>query len=186
VRCSNFFVTLLLYGFGVIRPHGYADIWEICLALISSGILAWVAEKQHGEQMKKDELKNQGNTQNLCNTNGDNPPTLVLPEKLDNKLARKIFQKAIDDHFMEIQDGKLKWKKTTVLLAYVCGRIYCGDKSQFYKREQYSCWRLGDGGRFPDSALQSFFGVNHLGVSRQKNRDVKTPEGSEHVDKWFE
>ncbi len=79
---------------------------------------------------------------------------IELPDKLNTPLARRIIKRAIADEFMEVQDGTLKWNKSVVLLAYVCGRIYCGDKPEFQKRKQKYYWRLGKGGRFPDGLLQ--------------------------------
>ena len=72
-----------------------------------------------------------------------------------------------------------------MLLAYVCGRIYCGDKPEFQKRKQKYYWRLGKGGRFQDGMLQALFSVKNLGGARQKNRDTTVPDGAELVDKWF-
>ena len=180
-----FFSIMLLIGLGIFLPRGYAGIFGTFMAIIVSGALVWTAEKlnsmQPAHKVQDEEEEISEEPQNA----EKEELTIELPAKLDTVTARRIFKKAIHDGFMEEHEGQLKWNKSAVLLAYMCGRIYCDDKSQYYKRQQKYLWRLGDGGRFPDASLQSLFGVKNLGLSRQKNKDTKIPDGAEQVDRWF-
>lgn len=113
------------------------------------------------------------------------PNVIKLPDKLNTELAMKVFNKALEDEFLKVEKGKLKWKKSTALLAYMCGRIYCGDFSQYYKRENCYRWKWGDEGRFPTSLLESLFDTKNIGQSRQNGKNDIAPDGSVHVDSWF-
>lgn len=58
---------------------------------------------------------------------------ITLPPRLDTELARKIFDKAIEEGYIIINDNHYEWTLNKVLLAYMCGRIYCED----YPEKQY-------------------------------------------------
>lgn len=177
-----FFITMLSIGLGLYVPKGFAGVLQPCLALVVSGLMILVAEKQNSIKLANYAGENNNDNQE---DSDDIDLGIELPDKLNTPLARRIIKRAIADEFMEVQDGTLKWNKSVVLLAYVCGRIYCGDKPEFQKRKQKDYWRLGKGGRFPDGLLQALFGVKNLGGARQKNRDTTVPDGAELVDKWF-
>ena len=180
-----FFITMLSIGLGLYVPKGFAGVLQPCLALVVSGLMILVAEKQNSIKLANDDNYAGENNNDNQEDSDDIDLGIELPDKLNTPLARRIFKKAITDEFLEVQDGTLKWNKSVVLLAYVCGRIYCSDKPEFQKRKQKYYWRLGKGGRFPDGLLQALFGVKNLGGARQKNRDTTVPDGAELVDKWF-
>ena len=180
-----FFITMLSIGLGLYVPQGFAGILQPCLALVVSGLMILVAEKQNSIKLANDANYAGENNNDNQEDSDDIDLGIELPDKLNTPLARRIIKRAIADEFMEVQDGTLKWNKSVVLLAYVCGRIYCGDKPEFQKRKQKYYWRLGKGARFPDGLLQALFGVKNLGGARQKNRDTTVPDGAELVDKWF-
>lgn len=176
---------MLSIALGLYVPRGLAGVLQPCLALVVSGLMILVAEKQNSIKLANDANYADDNNNDNQEDSDDIDLGIKLPDKLNTPLARRIFKRAIADEFMEIQDGTLKWNKSVVLLAYVCGRIYCGDKPEFQKRKQKYYWRLGKGGRFPDGMLQALFSVKNLGGARQKNRDTTVPDGAELVDKWF-
>lgn len=180
-----FFITMLSIGLGLYVPKGFTGVLQPCLALVVSGLMILVAEKQNSIKSANNDNCDGENNNETQEDSGDIDFGVKLPDKLNTPLARRIIKRAIADEFMEVQDGTLKWNKSVVLLAYVCGRIYCGDKPEFQKRKQKYYWRLGKGGRFPDGLLQALFGVKNLGGARQKNRDTTVPDGAELVDKWF-
>lgn len=145
-----------------------------------------VAEKQNSIKSANNDNCDGENNNETQEDSGDIDFGVKLPDKLNTPLARRIFKKAIHDGFMEIQEGKIKWNKSAVLLAYVCGRIYCDDKSEFLKRKQKYVWRLGNKvNRFPNELLKEVFGIDNLGGYRQKYKDTTVPGGIELVDKWF-
>ena len=52
---------------------------------------------------------------------------VVLTGMLNTELAVKVFAKAIEAGYMSEKGSHYKWNDSKVLLAYMCGRIYCGD-----------------------------------------------------------
>ena len=180
-----FFGTMLLLGLGLYIPKGFAGVIQPCLALVVSGLMILVAEKQNSIKLANDDNYAGENNNDNQEDSDDIDLGIELPDKLNTPLARRIFKKAITDEFLEVQDGTLKWNKSVVLLAYVCGRIYCGDKSDFLKRKGKYVWRFGKGGRFPDVALKLVFGIDNLGGARRKYKNSSAPDGVEQVDKWF-
>ena len=106
----------------------------------------------------------------------------LLPERLRNDEALKIFQRAIDANLIEKTATGLKWQLSNALLAYLCGIVYCGDTSpwdKFYK--EYIVKKSST--LFPDKALSELFGVKNLGQSRLQL--IYKPKGYEKVDVLF-
>ena len=180
-----FFGTMLLLGLGLYIPKGFAGVLQPCLALVVSGLMILVAEKQNSIKLANDDNYAGENNNDNQEDSDDIDLGIELPDKLNTPLARRIFKRAITDEFLEVKDGTLAWKKSVVLLAYVCGRIYCGDKSELLKRKGKYVWRFGKGGRFPDGALKLVFGIDNLGGARRKYKNSSAPDGVEQVDKWF-
>ena len=137
-----FFIgTLLLIGLGIIDPvkDNHPDpvvITGIFTALILSGLFAYGAEKLHIKLREK----NQQTVQTIDNQSKcpDSPKGVVLSGRLDTSLARTIFAKAIEAGYIEEVGSHYSWKGTKALLAYMCGRIYCGDYPEYSKYEQMS------------------------------------------------
>lgn len=106
----------------------------------------------------------------------------MLPEQLKTDEAIKVFGKAITAKLMELDEGRLKWTKSNALLAYLCGILYCGDtKSQDTITKEFVIKRGST--FFPESALNTLFGVKNLGQSRTQLEHL--PRGYEAVDKLF-
>jgi hypothetical protein len=164
-----FIGTSLMLGLGLIKvvENGVANhlaVFSVILSFACSGIFACGAEKIHEVSLKKASLS-------LSETKGKEPheeatpeqelskmeeipndnKDVCIPAKLDTPLARKVFQKALEVNLMEIDNGHYKWNGTKVQLAYMCGRIYCGDKPKYDEREEKSYWRFGWTEFFPDS-----------------------------------
>jgi hypothetical protein len=130
-----FFITMLSIGLGLYVPKGFAGVLQPCLALVVSGLMILVAEKQNSIKLANDANYAGENNNDNQEDSDDIDLGIELPDKLNTPMARRIFKRAITDEFLEVQDGTLAWKKSVVLLAYVCGRIYCGDKSELLKRK---------------------------------------------------
>ena len=66
---------------------------------------------------------------------------VTLPSRLDTELARKIFDKAIEEEYIIINDDHYEWTLNKVLLAYMCGRIYCEDypEKKYMMRRHIGC-----------------------------------------------
>ena len=109
---------------------------------------------------------------------------VTLPSRLDTELARKIFAKAIEEGYIIIDDDHYEWTLNKVLLAYMCGRIYCGDKPEYSKIDRKSFWTFGEG-LFPDVKLGVLFKQNGIGQLRQNRRDEAVPNNADIIDKLF-
>lgn len=169
-----FFIgTLLLIGLGIIDPikDNRPDpvvITGIFTALVLSGLFAYGAEKLRIKLREK----NQQTVQTIDNQSecSDSPKGVVLSGRLDTSLARTIFAKAIEAGYIEEVGSHYSWKGTKALLAYMCGRIYCGDYPEYSKYEQKTFWEFGNG-LFPDVELNALFEQTGIGQSRQNRRE---------------
>lgn len=183
-----FFIgTLLLIGLGIIDPikDNRPDpvvITGIFTALVLSGLFAYGAEKLRIKLREK----NQQTVQTIDNQSecSDSPKGVVLSGRLDTSLARTIFAKAIEAGYIEEVGSHYSWKGTKALLAYMCGRIYCGDYPEYSKYEQKTFWEFGNG-LFPDVELNALFEQTGIGQSRQNRRDMPVPNNAGEIDKFF-
>ena len=114
-----------------------------------------------------------------------NEGEVVLPKILDTDTARKVFAKAIEAGYIEEVGSHYSWKGTKALLAYMCGRIYCGDYPEYSKYEQKTFWEFGNG-LFPDVELNALFEQTGIGQSRQNRRDMPVPNNAGEIDKFFQ
>ena len=186
-----FFIgTLLLIGLGIIDPvkdNNHPDpvvITGIFTALVLSGLFAYGAEKLHIKLREKNQQTVQAiDNQSEC---PDSPKGVVLSGRLDTSLARTIFAKAIEAGYITECGSFYKWNNSKVLLAYMCGRIYCGDKPNYSKIEEKTFWKFGRQDMFPDAELKVLFQIQDLGQSRANRKDAIVPFKSEEIDKFFE
>jgi hypothetical protein len=107
----------------------------------------------------------------------------LLPERLRNDEALKIFQRAIDANLIEKTATGLKWQLSNALLAYLCGIVYCGDTSPWDEYYKEYIVKKRRSKFFPDKALSELFGVKNLGQSRLQL--IYKPRGYEKVDVLF-
>ena len=108
-----------------------------------------------------------------------------LPSRLNTQLACEIFSKAIEAGLMEENGDHYKWKQSKVLLAYMCGRIYCEDRPKYDRIEDKTFWKFGRTEFFPESDLNELFEVTDLAQSRQNRKDSPVPQGSDKIDELF-
>lgn len=180
-----FIGTLILIGVGVIKliknnQPDFVALTGIIVALGGSGVLAYGAEKLHAKMREKDRQILQNASIQQEEQNG-----VVLTGRLDTPVARKIFAKAIEAGYMEEVGSHYEWKNTKTLLAYMCGRIYCGDYPEYSKYEQKTFWEFGNG-LFPDVELNALFEQTGIGQSRQNRRDMPVPNNAGEIDKFFQ
>ena len=111
---------------------------------------------------------------------------VTLPSRLDTELARKIFDKAIEEEYIIINDDHYEWTLNKVLLAYMCGRIYCEDypEKTIYDEKMY--WMPGRVELFPGTELDKLFNMKDLTQSRHTRKNKAAPTGFEKIDKLFE
>ena len=182
--------TLLLVGVGVINPidednSGSTTFWGTIITLISGAALAFCAEMLKEGNKGKIKVQN-GNSsvseeQSVCDEGA-----VVLTGMLNTVLAGKVFAKAIEAGYMSEKGSHYKWNDSKVLLAYMCGRIYCGDKPVYSDMDEKSFWKFGRLGVFPDTELSHLFEMPDLGQSRSNRKDLVVPAKSKEIDKFFE
>ncbi len=131
--------TLLLVGIGVIDPVGETHpnlpaLTGIIMALVGAAAMACTAEKLHSRN--KGKQKEKISQSPLYEQTTPQPERVVLPERIDTELARTVFARAIETGYMEENGPHYKWKLSKALLAYMCGRIYCGDKSEYSEKDE--------------------------------------------------
>lgn len=129
--------TLLLVGLGIVNPvsdneTGSSEFWGTIMFLISAAALVIGAEILRE--------KNIMNVEEVVSVDAE----IILSETLDTELARKVFAKAIEAGYMKEDGTHYKWNESKVLLAYMCGRIYCGDKPIPSKFDDKGSWKFGE------------------------------------------
>ena len=106
--------------------------------------------------------------------------------KLDTPLAKIMFAKAIEKGFMTESGRHYQWneKESKALLAYMCGRIYCGDMPEHH--DDYDIWKIGRVKSFPDTALNELFQEKDLARSRSTRINHTTPYNSTVIDEMID
>ena len=81
------------------------------------------------EQTIEEELPQpeQDNNEDLLQPEHEEEEHVELPGRLNTPLAQQVFALAIEKGLMEEVGNHYKWNESKALLAYMCGRIYCGD-----------------------------------------------------------
>ena len=171
--------TLLLVGLGVVNPvsdneTGSSEFWGTIMFLISAAALVIGAEILREKNIK--------NVEEVVSVDAE----IILSETLDTELARKVFAKAIEAGYMKEDGTHYIWNESKVLLAYMCGRIYCGDKPMVSNIDDREFWKFGRTAFFPDTELNNLFDVSGLGQSRSNRKDLPVPTKSTEIDKFFE
>lgn len=91
-----------------------------------------------------------------------------------------VFGKALQKGYMSLCNGGYKWTKSKRLLAYMCGRLYCGDRIREDDNDDIH-YKKGRQ-QLPAKELKALFNEN-VGA----NRDVMTapPRGHWIIDDLF-
>ena len=189
VGLTTIISILILLGLGILRPSwgtetGMAVIVGISTAIGCAITLIYAAEDLH--QKKRIKVKKIAETESVQEDMVSDHLKVTLPSRLDTELSRKVFDKAIDEGYIIINDSHYEWTLNKVLLAYMCGRIYCEDypKKTIYDEKMY-----GMPGRvelFPGAELDKLFNMKDLTQSRHSRKNKAAPIGSEKIDKLFE
>ena len=180
---------LILLGLGILRlswgTTGMAVIVGISTAIGCAITLIYAAEDLHQKKRTKRQNIAAVATESAQGVPDSEHDKVTLPPRLDTELARKVFAKAIEKGCMEEVGSHYSWKDTKALLAYMCGRIYCGDIPEYSKYEQKTFWEFGNG-LFPDAELNALFEQTGIGLSRQNRRDMPVPTNAGEIDKLFQ
>lgn len=143
-------------------------------------------EEQPDTQQKDDVQTTDSQTESISDveTAGEE---VILTSRLETPLARDVFQKAEQAGLIAKDGSRYKWvsRKNKVLLAYMCGRIYCNDKCEYDKVEKKFIWKAGKG-VFPGSDLSNLFNEPNLSQYRQNRKGATAPEDFQIIDKLFD
>ena len=172
---------LILLGLGVLRPSwgtetGTAVIVGISTAIGCAITLIYAAEDLH--QKKRIKGKKITETESVQEDMVPDRHKVTLPSRLDTK--------AIEEEYIIINDDHYEWTLNKVLLAYMCGRIYCEDypEKTIYDEKMY--WMPGRVELFPGTELDKLFNMKDLTQSRHTRKNKAAPTGFEKIDKLFE
>ena len=88
-------------------------------------------------------------------------------------LQASKLAKAIDEGYIIIDDDHYKWTLNKVLLAYMCGRIYCEDYPEKTIYDEKTYWMPGRVELFPGTELDKLFNMKDLTQSRHTRKKQK-------------
>ena len=186
--------TMFAVGLGIVEPirDGVVNltvVYGMTIFIITSGLMAYYAEILHEKQQKQIMTQNKATTVESTladHAQSEDEGKVVLTNRLNTELAKQIFSKAIDAGYIKDCGTYYKWNSSKVLLAYICGRIYCGDEPKSSSYDEKPSWKFGNNGVFPDSELNVLFKVSDIGQSRLNRKDFPVPSKSQEIDKFFE
>ena len=176
VAICMFEITMLCIALGILSPslHNSTQLFTCILGFVISGVLAYFAERIHKSTQAK-----------ISEENHDEESEAEPSTESPADLANKIFAKAIKEGYIEEVDGHYKRKNMSkALLTYMCGRIYCGDKSERVGESNKYIWKQGEG-VFPESDLNKLFDESGLAQARYNRAGTAVPQGFESIDIFF-
>lgn len=199
-----FLAALSSVVFGLLEMTNHLHLVTVTIAVVVSGVYIVYAEKLHKKLLAKqehvsitdeqkiqyvvDESKDSSCTSTAVNTEiEERHDEVILSSRLDSPIAQGVFQKAELVGLIKKDCGHYKWvsSKNRVLLAYLCGRIYCNDKCEYDRIEKKFIWKPGKG-TFPGSDLSSLFNEPNLSQYRQNRKGLTAPEDFQIIDKLFD
>ena len=123
----------------------------------------------------------------IINPSKDNTVEDVeVVETIDNDILDKgmpYFDLAMEAGLMRQTANGYEWTESQVLLAYFCGKIYCGDYVKVGKMD--STWKAGNEAFFPEKALGKLFSRPNIGISRRKQLEGTPPKGYQKIEQLF-
>ena len=120
----------------------------------------------------------------IINPSKDN--TVEDVEIIDDDIIDKgmpYFNLAMEAGLMRQTANGYEWTESQVLLAYFCGKIYCGDYVKVGKMD--STWKAGNEAFFPEKALGKLFSRPNIGISRRKQLEGTPPKGYQKIEQLF-
>ncbi len=186
---------LILLGLGILRPSwgtetGTAIIVGISTAIGCAITLIYAAEDLYEKKRMKEKRTSAIETDPDLKIadSGHNPikGEITLTPRLDSAVARDVFAKAIKEGYIVVNGNHYQWTLNKVLLAYMCGRIYCEDYPEKTMYDEKLFWMPGRVELFPGADLDKLFNMTDITQSRHTRKNKAAPTGSEKIDKLFE
>jgi hypothetical protein len=179
-----------LVGFGVVEI-GNEQEWvdfdgmiKIIVVLITFAVLFFMALDSKKKYLKSLSVKEKQQAPAESTQPDDmSSPSVALSGKLNTPLARKVFARAIKRGMIVVTKDHYDWQGQAVLLAYMLGRIYCGDAPKEDNRNR-KCWYHGNM-PMPRMEVEKLFARTGLSQLRFNYKDELVPENAESVDALF-
>lgn len=187
VGLSLLIVVSILFAVGIVHSVEWLEVNFVC-----SAIYIICAETLNKSVKKKKKPEIQTNIEKAkkeeVRSDEELPDGVYLVKELDTPLARKVFAKAIEQGFMKEDGHHYRWSEneSKVLLAYMCGRIYCKDVPEYDERKRKYFWMDGKWSVFPDAALNNLFQTKDLSISRTNRLYAAAPHKSTEIDKMID
>lgn len=99
----------------------------------------------------------------------------------DTDREREVFGNALKKQYMTLHNGSYKWVLSKSLLAYMCGRLYCGDRIREDTNDYNSKYIKGSN-QMPAREVKALFGVD---VASNRYSIKTPPRNSWKVDELF-
>ena len=126
-------------------------------------------------------------TQSIITNNNETEKADEIIINNNNEIIEKgepYFNRAIENGLMRQTSSGYEWLVSQVLLAYFCGKIFCGDYIKTDKID--SIWKAGNDAFFPEKALGKLFNRHNIGTSRRKQIESTPPKGYQIIDNLFD
>lgn len=132
------------------------------------------------QEQGNDQQEQQKETQQAVAPEDNQEPQQILT--INNTTKEKtVFGRALVKEYMELINGCYKWKKTKSLLAYMCGRLYCGDRV-IVDESDYSEELIKGKSQLPRQELQQLFNVD---VGNNRDQLKAPPRKYSLIDSLF-
>lgn len=99
----------------------------------------------------------------------------------DTDKEKLVFGNALQKQYMSLDNGSYKWTLSKSLLAYLCGRLYCGDKIK-EDESDYRTEYIKGRTQMPAQEVKALFGVD---VASNRYSIKTPPRNSWKVDELF-
>ena len=149
-------------------------------------IRKWHTPEPQQKQIEAPQQPIGGNSGELAGSDNENAPAapqqpigIITINNTDLEIS--VYNKAITKEYMTLKpDGTYKWNKTNRLLAYMCGRLYCGDRVRENKSDYTTEYKKGRG-KLPAKELKKLFGAD-VGKTRD---NIDVPGHYDIIDELF-
>ncbi len=105
----------------------------------------------------------------------------TIPTIHDTDKERLVFGNALQKQYMTLQNGCYKWILSKSLLAYMCGRLYCGDRIK-EDDSDYSTEYIKGTIQMPAQEVKALFGAD---VASNRYSIHTPPRNSWKIDELF-
>ena len=173
------------------KPYGAKDreqLKPLCAYLMSTEVGQLVQSKFFGNEPQPEQA-NRWETTDAQSLNPEpqqaqpkqETTASTIPTINDTDKEKLVFGNALQKQYMSLNNGSYKWTLTKSLLAYMCGRLYCGDRIK-EDNSDYSQKYIKGNTQMPAQEVKALFGVD---VASNRYSLKTPPRNSWKVDELF-